>query len=133
MNYSIVIPAYNENSTIYALILELESLFPFPIIVVDDGSYESIEMLESFKRTHIIRNKKNKGKGYSILKGIRYSSSLNCTHSITIDGDGQHNPKNIQRFIGLGKSYDLVLGVRSIKKPMPFHRQLSNKITSFLI
>ena len=63
----------------------------------------------------------------------KYSSSLNCTHSITIDGDGQHNPKNIQRFTEFAASCDLILGTRPIRKPMPFHRRLSNKITSFMI
>ena len=133
MKYSIVIPTYNETSTIYSLISELETLFSFPIIVVDDGSDELIQRPESCKNLYILRNKKNKGKGYSILKGLKYSASLNCSHSITIDGDGQHNPKNIQDFINSKTDYDLILGVRELKKPMPIHRILSNKITSFLI
>jgi len=133
MKYSILIPVYNENSTIYSLISELENLFSVPIIVVDDGSEKVLKNQSNLKNLHILRNEKNTGKGHSILKGLKYSSSLNCTHTITIDGDGQHNPKNIQRFIDLGETYDLILGARQIKKPMPFHRRLSNRITSFLI
>ena len=133
MKYAIVIPVYNETSTIYSLVSKLTSLYPFPIIIVDDGSDVPIKKENDNANIHVIRNISNKGKGYSILKGLKYSSKLKCTHTITIDGDNQHNPTNINRFITLNKDYDLVLGARKLKSPMPFHRILSNKITSFII
>ena len=133
MKYSIIIPSYNEDPGIYSLIAKLRALFSAPIIIVDDGSDRPIKKIEEFKDIYVIRNKKNRGKGYSILKGLRYSSSIKCSHSITIDGDGQHRPENIQRFISDSIYYDLALGVREFKKPMPMHRIISNKLTSYLI
>ena len=133
MKYSIVIPAYNETSTISSLVSELASLYSFPIIVIDDGSDVLIKIENHHSNVHVIRNSSNKGKGYSILKGLRYSSELKCTHTITLDGDKQHNPANVKRFINLDNDYDLVLGARKLKSPMPLHRILSNKITSFIV
>ena len=133
MKYSIVIPAYNETSTISPLVSKLASLYSFPIIIIDDGSHVPIQIEDQHSNVHVIRNISNKGKGYSILKGLRYSSELKCTHTITLDGDNQHNPANVKRFINLDNDYDLVLGARKLKSSMPLHRILSNKITSFII
>ena len=82
---------------------------------------------------HVLKNKKRRGKGYSILKGIDKSVSIGSDFSIVIDGDMQHNPDFIQDFINENSDYDLVLGYRDISPPMPFHRIFSNKITSYII
>ena len=65
---------------------------------------------------YILKNDKNKGKGYSILRGLKFSNKLKCTHSITLDADKQHSPKNIEGFINSCKEYDLVLTKRILER-----------------
>ena len=133
MKYAIVVPAYNEESTIYSLLSKIRSLYAAPIIVVDDGSDIEISHPENLNNLHILKNGRNRGKGYSIMKGLKYSSKLGCTHSITLDADNQHSPESIADFIEKSEGCDLVLGYRRLKKPMPLHRIFSNKITTYII
>ncbi len=130
--FSIVIPAYNEDSYIYKLITTILSKYPDEhIIVVDDGSDNFINF--NHKNVFIVRNENRLGKGLSILKGIDKSLSLGASFSIVIDGDMQHDCEYIQKFIEESIDVDLVLGYRELSKPMPFYRILSNRITTAII
>ena len=133
MKYAIVIPAYNEEATIYELLSEIRKRHSEPIIVIDDGSDKEVRAPRDLENIHILKNDKNKGKGYSILRGLKFSNKLKCTHSMTLDADKQHSPKNIEGFINSCKEYDLVLGYRVFERPMPVHRILSNKITTYIV
>ena len=130
--FSIIIPAYNEEPRIYELINLILSRYPeYDIIVVDDGSDLPINF--EHKNVSIIRNKNRKGKGVSILKGVDKSLSIGALFSIVIDGDMQHDHNYIQDFINESRNLDLVLGYRKLSWPMPFHRILSNKLTTSII
>ena len=131
MNCSIIIPAYNEDTTIYTLIDSISKNYSLPIIVVDDGSDIEIKV-SALENTYVLRNDGNKGKGYSVLKGISYSSSLGFSHSIVLDADLQHDVNDIEKFLKTGEG-DLVLGYRELASPMPIHRRLSNRLTSWFI
>lgn len=80
---SIVIPAYNEEarigSTLDQLLCYLESRGgPFELLVVDDGSSDrTLEIVQSFASQaelpgpiRVYRNKTNRGKGYSVRRGM---------------------------------------------------------------
>ena len=130
--YSIIIPSYNEPD-LDLLIEKIKEIYDFEIIVVDDGSIFPLALKDTFQKVSIIRNGKNRGKGYSILKGVKESSKRGCKYSIVIDADFQHNPEDIDRFIDESQQYDMIVGYRKFKSPMPFFRIASNKITSFII
>ena len=132
---SIVIPVFNEDRYIYKLVCSIKSQYPLlDVIVVDDGSLNPVQESKIKEDcVKVIRNDKNKGKGASIIKGIRCSSAMNNDFSVVMDGDMQHSVEDISKFINSDFSYDMVLGYRSLKKPMPMHRIASNKITSFII
>ncbi len=86
MNYTLIIPIYNEVATLYQLIKILD-LLPdnIEIIIVNDGSDDGTdELLNDISTLIIIKNDKNRGKGYSIRKGLEYASSENI---ILADGD----------------------------------------------
>jgi len=69
--------------------------FRLPVVVVDDGSTDSTpDVLASLSGVTVIRHKKNKGKGASLLTGFAAVVRLaDC--AITIDADGQHDPEDI--------------------------------------
>jgi len=82
---SIVIPAYNEEARILGSLKAAEAYLlkarePTEILVVDDGSGDgTAEMVERFARerpqggpvsTRLLRNGRNRGKGYSIKHGV---------------------------------------------------------------
>ncbi len=80
MYLSIIVPIYNEKNILIKNINKIYNFFfnkfEFEIIIVNDGSNDgSDKILSKLKLNNlkIISNKTNKGKGYSILKGISES------------------------------------------------------------
>ena len=50
-----------------------------------------------------------------------------------MDADSQHDPKLIEMFLEVNEDISLVLGIRKFEKDMPYHRRISNKLTSLII
>ena len=131
MKSLILIPCYNTHKYLNDLISLLKSQTHNKIIVVDDGSSPPLNT-EDFEDNHLIliRNNINRGKGYSLKLGFKYALENDYTHVITLDGDMQHDPMAINKFINPDKNIDFLLGYRKFSKPMPFSRIISNTITS---
>ena len=130
MNIAILIPAYNTEKYLPSLIDRILSVYNGKIIIVDDGSISSISY--SHSSVDMLKNEKNMGKGYSLLKGMRYAFDQGFDAVITIDSDGQHDPKYITNFLNNNRA-DIVIGTRKFDGNMPFHRRLSNTISSKLV
>ena len=79
------------------------------------------------------RNNINKGKGYSLMKGIHYALENGYTHGITLDADLQHDPACIPEFLSIDENISIVCGKRDLKGSMPCHRRLSYIITSKIV
>lgn len=130
----LIIPAYNEEDTIYELTRTLEKCTSIPILVVDDGSDPPVKQNKLPDNTQLLVNEKNMGKGYSLKIAFTHAKNrLDVSHAIVIDADFQHDPKYITNFLETDSKCDFVLGVRNFNKTMPIHRKLSNTITSKLI
>ena len=76
MKISIIIPAYNEQDTIAAVIQRVESVplegIEKEIIVIDDASTDrTAEVLKGLRKIHAIRHSKNAGKGAALTTGIQ--------------------------------------------------------------
>lgn len=76
MKLSIIIPAYNEEHTIAAVIQRIESValkgIKKEIIVIDDASTDrTAEVLKGIPNIHAIRHSSNAGKGAALTTGIR--------------------------------------------------------------
>ena len=129
MKCLVVIPCYNDHGYLEGLVAEIKKQTQH-ILIIDDGSDDKVRNVYDCS---MIRNKTNSGKGYSIKKGIQYAASKNFTHLITIDSDGQHDPCCIKEFIEFDKNVDIVIGKRRFDSSMPFHRKISNVLTSFIL
>ena len=130
MNIAILIPAYNTEKYLPSLIDRILSVYNGKIIIIYDGSINSISY--SHSSVDMLKNEKNMGKGYSLLKGMRYAFDQGFDAVITIDSDGQHDPKYITNFLNNNRA-DIVIGTRKFDGNMPFHRRLSNTISSKLV
>ncbi|UCG35757.1 MAG: glycosyltransferase family 2 protein [Candidatus Omnitrophota bacterium] len=147
MKLSIIIPTYNEQTTIKHLIDYVRSakyLIEYEIIIVDDASidrtYEK-ELLIRLKskaksgNVRLFKNRINRGKGFSVRKGIRRASG---DIIIVQDADTEYDPREIPRLISPiieGKAA-VVYGSRFLNKVRPkemaFPNWVANKIlTSF--
>ncbi len=136
--YCVIIPAYNPGKNILRVINAIRAVDRYiQIIVIDDGSTDgAISSVEAEQSMFIDTHPMNKGKGAAIKSGVRCARQKGFRYGLFLDADMQHDPALIHEFIECREMNrtDMVLGVRSFYKTgMPFHRILSNSITSFLI
>jgi glycosyltransferase involved in cell wall biosynthesis len=119
IEYSIIIPCYNEGQIIRAVVTDLKAFLSeqseasYEIIVVDDFSTDDTpEILKTLEGIRVIRHPINRGYGASIKTGIRHARGVFVA---TFDGDGQHNPADLMRLCEKIQSEDwaLVVGARS--------------------
>ena len=135
MKLSIIIPCYNEISTIENIIEKIlaEKNYEKEIIIVDDGSSDGTKEIikdKLFKKVDkIILNEKNYGKGYSIKKGIREASGEAL---IIQDADLEYDPSDYFKLIEpIRNGYaDVVYGSRFIgtdqKRVLNYWHSLGN-------
>ena len=138
---AILIPAYNEEKYIEAVIKGCFG-YNLDIIIVDDGSTDNtIKIIESIKTPENlkiipIRHIVNKGKGQSLKTGFDHIIRNNYSGVITIDADGQHDTREIKNFLEVieKEKPDLIIGNRlDNTKNMPFIRLATNVFTSWII
>src|SRR4030065_1716006 len=133
-NYYVIVPVYNEEKNISSFIKKLKR-YSSNIIVVNDGSTDNTAgIVSKIPGIVLINLKKNKGKGEAMKVGAKQAWKLKAKGVIFMDGDNQHDPKHIQKFIHLlDNSTDIVIGVRVIKAHIPFIRRVGNNIFMHLI
>jgi glycosyltransferase involved in cell wall biosynthesis len=135
---AVLIPAFNASSSLSQLIQGIRlCLNPETILVVDDGSVDGTAQTATDAGATVLRHPANRGKGAALRTGFEYVvSSTDCDSVITMDADLQHDPADAPAFVAAWKSgtADLILGARQrTGSGMPFHRVLSNTITSALV
>ena len=124
MNYSVVIPIYNEQETIAELWKRLVAVFDsinanWEVIFVNDGSTDSSrQMLTELSQQHhnvkLLNLSRNFGHQPAITAGIDYSQG---DATILMDGDLQDDPEAIHTFIYFWKQgYDVVYALRKNRK-----------------
>ncbi len=136
MKPCVLIPSYNEAKTIGGIVKELKTK-GYDVLVIDDGSFDDTSKVAAREGAIIISHAKNLGKGASIKEGFNFIlKSTNYDTIVIMDGDGQHHPLDVGRFLEHAQKYndDIIIGNRmGYTKNMPRVRFITNKITSFLI
>lgn len=136
----VLIPAYQPDTRLPRLILELHRADPSTkIVVVDDGSGQKFRDIFEAAATagaHVISYENNRGKGYALREGFIWvrnvaGDSQECV--VTADADGQHTLNDIFRVgrtcTDTGTS---VLGVREFIGHVPARSRIGNTVTSAL-
>lgn len=128
----VVIPAYNEAEVIADVIAEIRAAGDYGIIVVDDGSKDgTYERAAACAGVFALKHRINRGKGAATKTGIVAANRLGAEIVVTMDGDGQHDPEDIEalaRPIREGR-FDVVLGTRPrTTGEMPYIKIIANKI-----
>jgi len=135
LKIGILIPAYNESDHIGRLVKDIKLIGLEPT-VVDDGSTDSTAEEARSSGADVIRHAQNLGKGAALKKGFRHMLDKGYDAVLIMDGDGQHSPEEVVKFISLGDKEPnaLVVGDRmGDTKKMPLGRKLTNIFMSFVM
>jgi len=121
------IPCFNEERCIGSVVIKAKS-FVESVIVIDDGSTDATAEVATGAGAEVYKHDKNRGYGAAIRSAVEKGRQLGADVLVILDGDGQHDPRDIPKLIKpiLDGEADVVIGSRFLgkgKKP-PFYRRL---------
>jgi len=140
MKLSIIIPVFNEETTILEILNRVNILkknCQLEVIVINDGSNDnSKKIIENNSQYYskFIDLEKNSGKGKAIIEGIKICTS---DYILIQDADLEYDPQDIINFIeeNSENNFDIIMGSRFIgnkRTVLHFWHMLGNKFITFL-
>lgn len=115
----IIIPAYNEAAVIGNVIKDTKEVFSkspheFEIVVINDRSTDGTAKDAQKAKATTINHLINQGAGGATSTGLRYAERSGATYAVTMDGDGQHDPRDALKCLqqAISTESDLLIGSR---------------------
>lgn len=129
-NVGILLPAYNEERNIGAVVTEARRFLPGAVIVVvDDGSADGTKKTAAKAGAYVISHGKNRGKGEALRTGLRaFNRKFRGVRYIVVaDADRQYSVKEAKNLLQplISGEADFVMGKRDFSK-IPFRHSLGN-------
>ncbi len=96
MKLLILIPAYNEEGAIAGVVQEVQAVLPgVDVLVVDDCSKDATIGVARSAGARVLALPYHLGLGGCVQAGYRLAFELGYDYVIRVDGDGQHDPRDI--------------------------------------
>lgn len=130
-----VVPALDAAPSVGAVVAGLRgALDGADVIVVDDGSRDATAAVAAEAGARLLRFAVNRGKGAALRAGIEDALARGAEAVLTVDADGQHDPRFSPLLVEALARADVVVGVRRrTGTRMPIHRRASNALSSWAI
>jgi glycosyltransferase involved in cell wall biosynthesis len=95
-----IVPAYNEADVIARTVAEIRSAAPaFDVVVIDDGSTDATAARAAEAGAGVLRMPFNLGIGGAVQAGYLYALEHDYEIAVQVDGDGQHDPGEIEKLL----------------------------------
>ena len=110
-----IVPALNEEESVAKVIEEIRAFDPgFDIVVVDDGSVDKTAAVARARGAYVLRLPFNLGIGGAMQTGFRFAFERGYDLAVQIDGDGQHDPRELPKILAplVAGEADIVVGSR---------------------
>ena len=111
----ILIPAFNEEGAVGNVIREVHQAMPgAPVLVVDDCSADGTVSQARGAGARVLALPHHLGLGGCVQAGYRLAWELGYEYVIRVDGDGQHDPRDIPRMLATLETQgcEMVIGSR---------------------
>jgi len=130
LQISVIIPAFNEGEIIASIVGRIREVLDeygqsFEVLVINDGSSDETAAQARLAGAVVYSHPYNIGNGAAVKSGIRRARGK---YVLLMDGDGQHNPEDIPRFLEKLTDYDMVVGARTDKSHRSAHRTIANHL-----
>ncbi len=115
MKLLILIPAYNEQGAVGGVIGEVRAAMPgAPVLVVDDCSTDATITVARDAGARVLPLPHHLGLGGCVQAGYRLAFELGYDYVIRVDGDGQHDPRDIPKILDAleRQGCEMVIGSR---------------------
>lgn len=141
MKLVVMIPAYNEENSLEAVICEIPRDIPnvdkIEVLVINDGSTDATaEMAKAAGADRIISHKRNMGLGITFKDGLEEALRMGADIIVNTDADSQYNGAEIPHLIEsiLKGEADIVIGNRQIDRldHMPWQKTIGNKMATWV-
>lgn len=111
----VLVPAYNEEAAVGNVVREVHQALPeTPVLVIDDCSEDATADTARNAGAHVLSLPHHLGLGGSVQAGYKMAHELGYDYVIRVDGDGQHDPRDIPRIFDVLKQTgcEMVIGSR---------------------
>lgn len=129
----VIVPAYNEEAGLAAVLHELAPLREqgIEVLVVDDASTDRTVLVAEAAGVRVTRRRRNGGKGAAIRTGV---AAVDAPKVVIIDADGTYPVEAIVPIVRLLDDHDIVLGARTVGRGnIPIFNRLGNTALRLVI
>ena len=136
---SVFLPSHNEEGNVERVVRSWTAELPnvadnYEVIVVDDGSRDRTgEIAERLAKedshVKVVRHPVNRGYGGAVISGVRAAT---MSYVLLCDGDGQFDPKDIERLTPFVPEYDVVAG-RRVRRADHLIRRINGRAWTTLV
>lgn len=120
----VIIPAYNEQEAIFAVVKNIQKVVPgLDILVIDDGSADNTSAVAYTSGALVVRHPVNLGIGGAVQTGLKFAREGGYEYVVRLDGDGQHPVEDVPALLQVvqaGKA-NIVFGSRFLSSQTSMH------------
>jgi glycosyltransferase involved in cell wall biosynthesis len=127
---SVVIPTYNEEGSIRAVINGFfDTGVVDEVVVIDNNALGNTKQEVAKTRARLVEEKEHQGYGHAMMRGLREATG---DLIITTEGDGTFLPKAIHKFLAYTDEFEAIFGTRTSRAAiwsgafMPFPVRVGN-------
>ncbi len=126
-----VVPAFDEEGAIGDVVRGIKAFDrAIAVVVVDDGSTDGTAAAAEAAGATVVRLPFNLGIGATVQTGFRYALEHGYDTAVRLDGDGQHDPRELAKLLDVlsAGAADVVTGSRFVARDGNYRPPLARRI-----
>lgn len=130
----IIVPAYNEQEAIGAVVSELREHYE-NVVVIDDGSTDATADEARRAGATVLTHILNRGQGAALQTGIEFALARGAGVVVSFDADGQHRVEDVGLLLAALERADVAIGSRfmGVRSEIPFVRRVTLRVAALFM